>query len=183
MPDDRDLRDFDEFAAWAAGAYDGQLRLTVFTVLPSAGGGAMAAPHGVDLYARLIDVPTVLESARGVPERYLSFAFDGGGHLAIPSAMFERASIVDEGRSQAIVYMIDGLAVTISPDDSPRSTTAPASTREQVVTAVEQAMRSAFATSVPDDDREWRAEAERVADAALAELSDPTDPKETRPDG
>ena len=42
--------------------------------------------------------------------------------------------------------------------------------RDQVVAAVEQTLRRAFASSAPATDAEWRADAEMVADAALAAL-------------
>ena len=43
--------------------------------------------------------------------------------------------------------------------------------REAVVQAVEQVLREQLAQSAPHDDRDWRRDAEAVADAALAVLS------------
>ena len=43
--------------------------------------------------------------------------------------------------------------------------------REAVVQAVERVLREQLAHSAPHDDREWRRDAEAVADAALAALS------------
>jgi hypothetical protein len=43
--------------------------------------------------------------------------------------------------------------------------------REAVVQAVEQVLREQFTHSAPHDDREWRRDAEQIADAALAALT------------
>jgi hypothetical protein len=42
--------------------------------------------------------------------------------------------------------------------------------REAVIEAVERVLRERFTHSAPHDDREWRRDAEAVADAAVAAL-------------
>lgn len=108
------LEDFDEFARWICDVGYHQLRLTVSKLFPGADGGLLYSPRFLDLHVRLHDDPALLERIEDeIPARWLSFSFPGGD-FALEAEAFERATIFDPSRGDAMVYLIGGVVLTFA---------------------------------------------------------------------